>query len=526
MGRSAALLAPRALPRGAALGAGGDLAVKRPHNRLETRRRAISRIALYGSLVLTGVLAIALVDLASAPLLPDEQGDEAWAGTDWTEYEEVEVLRGYLRLDTSARTGDVAEGARYLAELLEEAGIEPHLEVLGTGDANLWAVIEGKDPGAVVLHHHIDVTGAPDPEAWRLPPFAAEIDGPWLYGRGAFDMKSVGIAQLFAFLDLAERARQGHPPERSVIFLATSGEETGSDFGTRWILGRHPELADRFEVVLTEGGVVEGRGRGDFKYWGTEFAQKRFAMITVCDPSRERLRQLNRDLRRFGAKGEPERLTDEVRAFLIRYAPTRDREDFRRLLSEPERLLRDYPAFREMPGYVQAMYRTEMHSLGIRETDSGYELRVMVHMLPGTDLEDVWDETLGSWLFHGFTTGVEVEPSALHGSPLDHPALRAIEEVVRARHPDVPIGPMFLPWTATAIRYVLHQSSCLSSGYWLHRRWRNIAEKILQHEGRDDGIALHRFHQIFADHQARKRIIDLLVESIHDSPSLRNRNRW
>src|SRR5690606_1363032 len=104
----------------------------------------------------------------------------------------------------------------------------PHLEVLGTGDANLWAVIEGEEPEAVVLHHHIDVSDVPDPESWNLPPFAAEIDGPWLYGRGTFDMKSVAIAQLMAFLDVAERAARGDRPRRSVIFLATAAEEVGS----------------------------------------------------------------------------------------------------------------------------------------------------------------------------------------------------------------------------------------------------------------------------------------------------------
>lgn len=420
-------------------------------DRLEKRRRAISRIALYGSLALAGVLAAFLLHLASAPLVPGER--IGWESEEIVASEAVRLLREYVRIDTSESTGDVAEGARFLAGVLAEAGVESNLEVLGTGDANLWAVVEGEEPGAVVLHHHIDVSDVPDPESWHRPPFAAEIDGPWLYGRGTFDMKSVAIAQLTAFLDVAERAARGDRPRRSVIFLATAAEETGSELGVRWILDQHPELARRFELVLTEGGVVEGRGREEIKYWGTEFAQKRYATILVCDPSRERLEELSEDLRRFGRAGGPERLVDEVSTFLAHYAPSRDRDDLQRLLADPGVLFRDRALFESLPAYVRAMFRTEMYPMRLRRVDGGWQLPVEIHMLPGTELEDVRAETAESWLFHGFDVQVHAEDSALHGSPADHPALTAIERTVRRHHPDIPVGPMFLPWTATDARF-------------------------------------------------------------------------
>jgi acetylornithine deacetylase/succinyl-diaminopimelate desuccinylase-like protein len=421
------------------------------HDRLEKRRRAISRIALYGSLAIAGVIGVLLVTLASAPLLHPKEVDWRSRMEGVVDSEAVRLLQDYVRIDTSEKTGDVAEGARFLARVLEREGIEAHLEVLGSGDANLWAVLEGRRREAVVLHHHIDVSNVADPSEWPFPPYEAAIDGPWMYGRGTFDMKSVAIAQLLAFLDLA---RSGETPARSVIFLATSSEETGSQLGTRWVLEQHPELALRFGVVLTEGGVVEGRGSGEeIKYWGTETGQKRYATLVVCDPSRERLAALRKDLLAYGADGGPERLVDEVRAFLPHYAPSRDREDFRRVLADPEQVLRDRGAFRALAPYLKAMFRTEIQPRGISKTGSGWELTAVVHMLPGTRFEDVRDEILGSWLFHGFTVQYYTEPSALHGSPPDHPAMRTIEEVVRKQHPDVPVGPMFLPWTATDARF-------------------------------------------------------------------------
>jgi acetylornithine deacetylase/succinyl-diaminopimelate desuccinylase-like protein len=415
----------------------------------EARLRAVSRIALYGGLCLVAAVAGLLFYLAGAPLVREER--ETWHETDYAALEEVRLLREYVRIDTSEETGDVAAGARFLAARLEEAGIEPHLEVLGSGDANLWAIVEGEEPEAVVLHHHIDVTAAEHPERWPSPPFAAEIDGPWLYGRGAFDMKSIGVAQLVAVIDLV---RSGVRPRRSVILLATSGEETGSELGTQWILREHPELVERFGLVLTEGGVVEGRARDDLKYWGTEFAQKRHYTLVACSPSREVLEQVRRDLRPFGAIEDRYYLVDEVRAFLPDYAPTRDAPHLRRLLSDPEALLRDRAAIVSLPHYLWAMFRNELHGLEVREVPGGgFELEVSIHLLPGVELAEVEDDLLPPWLFWGLETTIRTEPAADHGSPVDHPVLALIEEVIRDRHPDAPVGPLFLPWTSTDARF-------------------------------------------------------------------------
>lgn len=415
---------------------------------VDRRLRAASRIALYGSLALAAALAGLLLLLAGAPLV--RELGETWHETDFAALEEVRLLQDYIRIDTSAATGDVAAGARFLAARLEAAGLKPHLELLGTGDANLWAIVEGENPGAVVLHHHIDVTAAAHPERWPFPPFAGHIEGPWLFGRGAFDMKSIGVAQLLAVIDLAE---SGVRPERSVVFLATSGEETGSELGTQWVLRQHPELVERFELVLTEGGVVEGLNREEIKYWGTEFAQKRHATLVVCGASREVLEQVRRDLAEYGASEGRFYLVDEVREFLPGYARTREARELRRLGS-PEALLRDPAAFYALPGYVKAMFRNELHGLGVRErAGGGYELEVNVHLLPGLELADVEDELIPPWLFSGLETTLYAEPAAAHGSPLDHPVLALIEELVRERHPTAIVGPIFLPWTATDSRF-------------------------------------------------------------------------
>ncbi|MFP3938918.1 MAG: M20/M25/M40 family metallo-hydrolase [Thermoanaerobaculia bacterium] len=417
---------------------------------LDRRLRTVSRIALYGSVLLVVVIAGLLVELARGPLL--EEQEVTWGDVDYASLEEVRLLREYVRIDTSEATGSTLDGARFLAGLLEEAGIPYTLERVGEKDANLWAVVEGERPGAVVLHHHIDVEDVGDPARWAYPPFAAEIDLPWLYGRGTFDMKSIGIAQLLAVVELV---RSGIRPERSVILLATAGEETGSELGTRWVLREHPELVERFEVVLTEGGVVEGRSRDEIKYWGTEFAQKRYQTLVLCDPSRELLEQLHEDIQQFGALEERLLLVDEVRSFLAHYAPTRDRADLRQLLEDPGVILRDREAFDRFPRYLKALFRNEVHSFGVRPADDGdgWELPVKIHLLPGAELHEVRDELLPPWLFWDVESVLEIVPVALHGSPVEHPVLEIAAELISEHYPGAPVGPLVLPWTATDSRF-------------------------------------------------------------------------
>lgn len=423
------------------------------HTPFQRRRRTAARVALYGSLLLVSGVAVGLIGLLGRPMRPQE--GELWVGHDYLNDPAVQLFQRYVQIDTSPATGDEVAGAELLAEQLRAAGIEPHLEILGGSSgrrhANLWAVLEGRRREALVLHNHIDVTNIEDPEKWFLPPFAGTIDLPWMYGRGVFDMKSVAIAQLQAFLALKQ---SGVTPEHSVIFLATGDEEYGSRFGTQWLLARHPELVRRFAVVLTEGGVVEARARNDIKYWGTEVAQKRFADLVVCGPDREPLEQLRDLLSERIDHTRHLRLTPEVQAYLAAYHPSRDRPDLRRALARPADIFGELAYFRTLPKYVKSLFRDEAVPFAFGEAaGGGWELTIKFHLLPGTELDAVRDELVPAWMTHGFATTLREPASSRHGSPPDHPVLRLLGEAVEDRYPGTRTGPMFLPWTATDARF-------------------------------------------------------------------------
>lgn len=419
------------------------------HTPFRRLQRRAARVSLYGSLVLVVLLLVAVATLFVPALEVDL--DRTWTEVDFAAEPAVQLLQAYARIDTSSETGSELRGARFLAEQLEAIGLTAHVEDLGNGHANLWAILEGESREAVVLHNHIDVYPVPSLEGWDYPPFAAQIEAPYLYGRGVFDMKSVAIAQLEA---LAALRRSGRVPRRSVIFLATGGEETGSELGTRWILRQHPELVERFRVVLTEGGAVEPLSRDEIKYWGIEVAQKRFATAWVCAADPETLERLRTDLSELAQWQLQLSLSPEIEELLAVYAPTRGGEPYRRLLAEPRSIVDDPGAFRQLPPFLRSFFVNEVVTFAPEEDPGGgYRMRLVFHLLPGTDFEAMRPELLPSWILHGLAVAFEEPLGTAAGSPVDHPAFRILQSALEEAHPATPVGPYFLPWSATDARF-------------------------------------------------------------------------
>ena len=122
--------------------------------------------------------------------------------------EEVILLQDYLRIDTTPQTGSELAGAQYLASLLEREGIETEVIDMGGRKANSGrGAAGGQRPRRWSSTTTSTSTRSSTPEKWAHPPFSGTIDPPWIYGRGAFDMKSVAIAQLHA-TDRAQAQRR------------------------------------------------------------------------------------------------------------------------------------------------------------------------------------------------------------------------------------------------------------------------------------------------------------------------------
>jgi acetylornithine deacetylase/succinyl-diaminopimelate desuccinylase-like protein len=170
-----------------------------------------------------------------------------------------------IRIDTSNRGGgDACErpAAEYVAARLAEAGLIPALLESAPGRANVVARVAGTEPGApaLLVHGHLDVVPA-DPSAWSVPPFSGEIRDDVLWGRGAVDMKNA-VAALLAVI--SRWARDGVRPRRDIVLAFTADEEDTLEFGSRWLVERHPALFEGCTEAIGESGAFTfhaGAGR-------------------------------------------------------------------------------------------------------------------------------------------------------------------------------------------------------------------------------------------------------------------------
>ncbi len=201
---------------------------------------------------------------------------------DWQAFESETVarLQTLIRFDTTNPPGNELELAQYLAKTLEDEGIETTLLVPVEGRAAVIARIRGNGARRpVMLMAHMDVVGV-ERDKWSCDPFEGVIRDGYLYGRGAIDDKGMLAANLMTML-LIKRllVDNGVVLERDVVFLATSDEETGGEFGIKWVVRKNLDLID-VEFALNEGGrtrVIAGGKR----YLAIQTAEKIPHLVTI-----------------------------------------------------------------------------------------------------------------------------------------------------------------------------------------------------------------------------------------------------
>ena len=112
-----------------------------------------------------------------------------------------------------------------LQEVLEDLGFRCRRLVFsdaGTPDVdNLYARLGETGPN-FCFAGHTDVVSPGDPAAWRHDPFAAELAGGWLYGRGAVDMKGA----IAAYLGALSRFLEARGPEWKPRGAVAEGDVT------------------------------------------------------------------------------------------------------------------------------------------------------------------------------------------------------------------------------------------------------------------------------------------------------------
>jgi acetylornithine deacetylase/succinyl-diaminopimelate desuccinylase-like protein len=139
----------------------------------------------------------------------------------------VDLLRRLIRQPSvSSQNRGVRECAALIVERMQSIGIDAG--VLETaGQPVVFGELRAARAGAptLLIYNHYDVQPEEPLDEWRHPPFAAEIDGDRIIGRGATDAKGNLVCHLAAAEAFLHAA--GSPPI-NLKFLFDGEEESGS----------------------------------------------------------------------------------------------------------------------------------------------------------------------------------------------------------------------------------------------------------------------------------------------------------
>ncbi|MFN2520355.1 MAG: acetylornithine deacetylase/succinyl-diaminopimelate desuccinylase family protein [Candidatus Limnocylindria bacterium] len=180
-----------------------------------------------------------------------------FAAADELQADCIAFLADLVRIPTVNPPGErYEECARYIGERLAALGyaveyIRPRVARDGPPRVNVFARMAGAEPRPTLhFNGHFDVVPPGDAGAWSRPPFAAEIEGGVLWGRGSGDQKA-GIAASVYAVEAIRRA--GIALRGSVEQSATVDEESGGFEGVAELCDQGFIAADRTDhVIITE----------------------------------------------------------------------------------------------------------------------------------------------------------------------------------------------------------------------------------------------------------------------------------
>lgn len=166
----------------------------------------------------------------------------------------VELQQEIVRIrsiNTGARdSGNEIEVCRVLEKRFNAEGITNTILESAPGRGNFIAHMGDKDTPSLMFMSHNDVVPIEDETKWDFPPFSGEIIDGKVCGRGSDDCKSITSSSVMAMILLK---RAGVSLNGELRFLATADEESGGNYGIKWLAKNHSEKI-RADWAVNEGG--------------------------------------------------------------------------------------------------------------------------------------------------------------------------------------------------------------------------------------------------------------------------------
>lgn len=332
--------------------------------------------------------------------------DASSAATNGSAQDEVvDLLSSLIRINTSNPTHVERPAAEWVAEKLDEVGIESTILESTTGRASTIARIQGSNPGRkpLLIHGHLDVVPA-DPSEWTVDPFGGEVKDGYVWGRGSVDMKDMDAMTLAVVRDWA---RNGVQPERDIVLAFVADEEAGGRLGAHWLVDNHPDyFADCTDAISEVGGFSVTVG-GDLRLYLIQTAEKGIGWLKLRAEGRpghgsmvhhdNAVTELARAVTRIGEYEFPIHVTPTVREFLAKIS------DATGLPIDPDN---PEPALAHLGGMARMIGASLRNTANPTMLEAGYKANVIpssaeatidCRFLPGHEQElyDTIDELIG-----------------------------------------------------------------------------------------------------------------------------------
>ncbi|MEI2727765.1 MAG: M20/M25/M40 family metallo-hydrolase [Candidatus Nanopelagicales bacterium] len=201
------------------------------------------------------------------------------------EAEVAQLVSELIAIDSSNFGNDEGPGeaaaADYVQQRLLEVGLDSErFSTTSDRRQGVYLRIPGKNPErkALLLHGHLDVVPAPEPD-WVHPAFSGVIDDAgMLWGRGAVDMKDMDGMMLAV---IRQWARAGVMPDRDIVALWLPDEEAGGTHGSGWLVDNRKDMFRGVSDAIGEVGGFSVTLRDDLRMYPIQTAEKGIAWLRL-----------------------------------------------------------------------------------------------------------------------------------------------------------------------------------------------------------------------------------------------------
>jgi acetylornithine deacetylase/succinyl-diaminopimelate desuccinylase-like protein len=325
------------------------------------------------------------------------------------EREVTELLRTLIRINTTNPPGNETASANYIAQYLGKEGFKTEVIESTSGRGSVVTRLKGTgEKPSLLLLSHLDVVAA-NAKEWSIDPFAGEVKDGYVYGRGAYDMKSMTAIEIMVIKLL----NKNHIILKGDVVLAgTADEEQGGEEGAGYLLRNYKEKV-LCPYVINEGGGLAFPSKNGYVF-PVQSAEKGILWLKIKakgtpghgstpNTADNAVLRMNKVLNKLGNYQPPTIYVPTLKAFLAEIG-TQDpelKETFSLLLANPkksEQILdqlakKDHALAEEIrPRTKMTIAPTMIHG-GVKENiiPSDCEAVFDCRILPGQSIDETVD---------------------------------------------------------------------------------------------------------------------------------------